>query len=286
MSAVVMRWFLRLEDKPEDDKLWKVLAVMAHSADLAGGNIRLATETIALRAGPNVSRATVRRRIEDALAEAAQPWALEVAAAGDRRRATVYRFLHYSPELSATSATGMANTGEEGSELLATNGQYVGQSPTHPGQQMATTSTTLATKVFKVSRGLATGPDPEPLGRPGSVAETAPAVAAPSDPVGKAEALRAARLALAAGCARCDGAGWLDYGDGTGKWCDHTPAPAGERHRVAVDETAMPLPDTDPPATTPEPEPEPQPEPDTPATTARPAKKPRRGKRPAQPEAT
>jgi hypothetical protein len=178
MAGVVTGWFLKLDDKPEDEALWRVLVVMADAADMTGGNIRLAAETIAFRAGPRFSRATVRRRLELALAELWRPWALEVAAPGDRRRATVYRFANYR-NLSATPATVLADN----SELLATNGQYVGQTRTQPGHQMATPRTTLATNVFTVTTGLGADPDPDPQ-TVRADANSNPATAAASDPAG------------------------------------------------------------------------------------------------------
>lgn len=172
MSWQVTGWLLGLEDKPEDPALRLILFVAAHSADNTGGNIRLAAETIAFRAG--YPRTTVRRRLEAAVSDPAAPWSLEVVRPSDHRRPTTYRFLHY-PELLATSVADVANE----SDSLATSGHLDGQTPTYGGHQMATPGTTLAAKGFKGSKGSGAAPPSTPQGGRVGAEETPSPAASP-----------------------------------------------------------------------------------------------------------
>jgi len=242
VSGKASGWFLRLGDKPDDPDLFKVLVVMADAADERGANIKVASETVGFRA--NLTRATARRRIEEALADPRRPWALEVVDPGNRRRTTVYRFPNFqarpdspgerllavlsaivannspngtsgalpdSPEeLLATLRTALANT----EKLLAIGGQYVGQTATQIGQQMATPRTSLATNVFTKDVYAPAPPATAQGGRAG--AEEAQPVA--GEPVGAKQAL--IRL-----CAKCDEHGLITDTDGAAQPCDHRPGP-------------------------------------------------------------
>lgn len=61
-------------------------------------------------------------------------------------------------------------------------------------------------------------------------APQAPAVAAETDPVGRAEAARAQERARASTCPRCDEYGVITNDDGTVSRCDHRPEPRPRRH--------------------------------------------------------
>jgi hypothetical protein len=211
VSGKVTGWFIRHADRPDDPALWRVLVVMADAADNAGRNIRIAGETIARRSV--MSRTHARRLVERAVLDG---W-LELSDPGGSHRAAMYRFAHYdNSELrAAQTARTLSSTGPARATIRAAQ----------EGPLRAAALRETASNGFTGNTGLRADPAPDPrAGRAG--AGKAPAAAPEGDPVGRAEALRRMRAALAAGCDRCDDYGWLDHGDGTGEWCDHRPQAA------------------------------------------------------------
>jgi hypothetical protein len=238
VSGKVTGWFLRLADKPEDRDLFKVLVVMADASNDQGANIRLATETVGFRA--KCTRWMARKLLEEAAADGAHAWALELVRPGDHRRAAEYRFPHYRPftnhfdaeRLLAELSSNPANI----EKLMAVFRQYVGGGEHSNRHQMAELSTQTATNVS--TETCIAPPRPPREGEGGPAQQQTQTVASPAKQEkatvaspARQEKARATRAELAASCPYCDEYGWSERPDGTGDgdWCKHPKQAKGRR---------------------------------------------------------
>lgn len=224
MSGIVTGWLLRHPDGPDDLAYRMVLVAMADLADNDAENIRGASRYIAELA--RVSRRYARDLIERALED---EW-LEVTRPGDRRRPTVYRFrVDSAPPITSADENGRTALGGPRAPITLPADRVMGGASAHtwaPQERPQRAAQERPNTVLR-SNGFSAGPDPDPRGVR-SVAQGSPPGAPEANAVGRAEALRAARDALAARCDRCDEHGWLTHPDGTVQVCDHKARPVAE----------------------------------------------------------